>query len=113
MGVISDKLRSRSGELNASLQQILDTKLVDTNLVRAVKCAVLPELLNSLADMLDVLENQETLDGTLGRLQKIAKRNQAVRLAAAKGDWDAIDRILDGDINADAGSNATASPGTA
>jgi hypothetical protein len=116
MSVIADKMRKRAGDLDAALQQTLNTKpTIDADLVRATKAAVVPELLMTLADMLDVLENQETLDGTLGRLQKIAKRNNAVRLAAAKGDWDAIDRIASGDIDsyiADAGTGTTGSGGS-
>jgi hypothetical protein len=95
MSVLAASMRQRAADLDKALNQILSTKPnVDGDVVRAVKAAIVPELLLVLADMLDVLENTQTLDGTLGRLQQIARRNNAVRLAAANGDWDAIDRIV-------------------
>lgn len=101
MGVLSKEWRARAIELDKALQHLFNTDpQVHGNTVRAVKCAVLPELLNVLADLLEVTENQ-TLDGTLGRLHAIAKRNNDIRLAAARGDWDAIDRIASGQPDAE------------
>lgn len=109
MNLLADNMRARAKELDAAFQQEIKEKNVDVDLVRVIKAAVVPELMLALADTFEVLENQEPLDGQMARLQKFAKRNQAVREAAASGDWDAIDRILSNGIGGGAEGNTDGS----
>ena len=95
MGVLSDQMRSRAVELDKALTQMMNTKpSIDGDTVRAVKASVLPELLIYLADMLEALENVYTLNGTYTRLQQHIRKNQEVREAAARGNWEELDAIL-------------------
>jgi len=106
MGVLSDKWRERATELNKALAALLEKPDINSELVQATKAAVLPELLNVLADMLQVLEETTALDEKTSRLAEWSKRQQSIRLAAAKaidnGDWSEFDRIIDGTAETDA-----------
>lgn len=106
MGVLSDQWRSRAEELNQALESLLKNVGVTPAQVQATKAAVLPELLLNLADMLDVLEAAPNTDTKVKRARAVAVRNNHIRMAAATGDWSAIDRIIDEAIDDAKKSNA-------
>lgn len=106
MGVLSDKWRERAEELNLALEPLLKMVGVTAAQVQATKAAVLPELLLNLADMLDVLEAAPHTDSKIKQARAVAARNNHIRMAAATGDWGAIDRIINDAIDAAKNANA-------
>jgi hypothetical protein len=100
MGLLSDNWRKRAAELEAALVPIMQSPAVQPAVIQAVKAAVLPELLSSMADMLDVMEAVPELNAKVDATRARMERNHVIRRAAATGDWNAIDRIIDDAIAA-------------
>lgn len=94
MGVLSKQWRQRAEELNSALPPLMDNPAVPAALIQAIKAVVVPELLLGMADMLDVLEAGPAADTATQQARAKMERNQRIRLAAAKGDWDVIDQII-------------------
>lgn len=98
MGALSEQWRARAEELNSALPPLLESAGVIPAVVHATKASVLPELLLNLADMLDVLEAAPATDAKTQDARARMQRNHLIRRAAATGDWDAIDKIIEDEV---------------
>ena len=78
-------------EANPTLGQISTEKLV-ASIVGQVNA----NALETMADALDYLQKTAGSDGLLDRRRKILERNDAIRTAAAKGDWNEFDKLVSG-----------------
>lgn len=94
MGLLSQQWRERADELDKASKPLLESLGVVPAQVQAVKAVVLPELMLAMADMLDVLEASPAADKQTQTARERMQRNQRIRTAAATGDWDVIDRII-------------------
>ena len=97
MNVLARQWKERAELYRTELPSLLKNPAVSPELIAAVKAAIMPDLLDAMADMMLLNNAQARRESVTTVLRAAAERNNRVREAAAKGDWDAISRIIDDD----------------
>lgn len=91
------------------IRQDADGKFDAQNLVTAIVGHLNATILETNADAMDYLRVTTGEDSLISRRKRIMERNDAIRTAAARGDWEEFDRLAAGDDPAGSveGGNAT------
>ena len=102
MAELSDVFRRRSQEQAASSAALFDEEDFDENPKKqalAIIGQVNATVLDAFADVLDnstLLGKSAAASALFERRKKVLERNDAIRMAAAKGEWDEFDRLAAG-----------------
>lgn len=99
MGSLSKQWRDRAEELDSALPPLMSSAGVIPGVIQATKAAILPELLLTMADLLDVLEAAPVADAKTQQARDVMQRNHRIRSAVAAGDFDALNGIIDEAVN--------------
>lgn len=95
MSELQTEWRNRAAQLEQQLAVLLNGADLNKTQLTATHALIMRELLPMLADFLDVLEHSTYRERMVSTISRIAARNNSLRTASAKGDWDAVSRILD------------------
>jgi hypothetical protein len=92
---LADEFRTRAKEHRDAANSLIDASaiLTDRNHVAATVGHVTAQLYTALADMEDYHHRAEEVESATARRRAILERNDAIRKAAARGDWDEFDRL--------------------
>lgn len=102
MAELSETFRRRSKEQSESSLALFAEADFDTNAKKQAMFVigqVNATMLDALADVLDngtLLGKSAAASALFERRRKVLERNDAIRLAAAKGEWDEFDRLAAG-----------------
>ena len=107
MNVLAKQWRERAEVYRDELLELLKPSSVSTELVAAIKASVMPDLLDAMAAMMELNDARARRESVTTVLRAAAERNNKVRVAAAKGDWDAISRIIDDAANGEPAESIT------
>jgi len=115
MAGLPDSFRQRGKESNDASRAMLEAGDFEQSAHKqamAIIGQVNAALFFALADMMDYLRTTTGTDSALERRRAILQRNDAIRKAAATGNWDEFDRLTAGDDPASTGGgNATTTAG--
>jgi hypothetical protein len=95
MSILED-FKKLANEQRKSAQVLLESVEISTDpkkQIATVVGLVTANMYEALADISEYLKGAERLDDILNTRKQIAEQNHALRLAAARGDWDEYDRI--------------------
>jgi hypothetical protein len=107
MASLPEEYRQKASEQRELSKQLVeDPKLLEKPklLVAAIAGQVNATVLSSLADVMDYLRVTTGQDSRLQRLNDIVTRANALRTAAARGDWSELDKMTEGEEPANGGS---------
>lgn len=99
MAAISDDFRARAkqqAEASIALFDSADFDAKPKTQALAIIGQVNATLYTALADMADYLRTSAGADRLSARTGTLLKRNDAIRQAAAKGDWVEFDKLVNG-----------------
>ena len=106
---LSTDFRERAEQQRAAATVVLESTEFDRNprkQAAAIVGQVNATVFDALADMVDYLRNCEKIDDVAARRRAILERNDAIRRAAAVGNWDEFDKLTgvtgDGSSSSDA-----------
>lgn len=96
---LGEDFRSRAKQMRADGETLLGSELFGSDPKVRLKAAigfVSAVVLETAADLCDYLRSAQAIDAGVEQRIRIFKRMSAVRMAAAKGDWDEFDRLAAG-----------------
>jgi hypothetical protein len=97
VNLFSSELHRRASDQRAAAAVMLESVDLGTEPKKQVTAIVgfcTANVLDALADVLDYLRESPGLDAKMAERRKIMERNDAIRRAAAKGDWAEFDRLV-------------------
>lgn len=115
MSRLAKQYRDLAAEHNSAARSLYDsdTFITDTRKqTNAVVGFVSSKLYHALADMVEYFEGKEQLDPKIAQRKAILERNEAIRKAAARGDWDEFDKLSAGSSNEQGGDKESTSNGS-
>jgi len=114
MAGLAETLRQRAKETALAATSMLDAEDFETSAKKQSLFIIGQVNANTFATMADVLEQIEltartqTAEAIIERRASVLKRNDAIRRAAASGDWNEYDRLAAGGELAGVGSSSVA-----
>jgi hypothetical protein len=113
---LADDFRSRAEEQRESAHSLLGAVDIETSAskrITAVVGFVNASTLEALADLADYLRQGVQLTRLSDRQRKALEKNDAIRIAAATGDWNRFDELISerGAAGSDGTEGGNPSPG--
>ena len=104
------EFRQRAAQQRAASSVLVDADDFEQkprNQVAAIVGQLNATIYDALADTIDYLRGGEKIDMLADRRRAILERNDAIRRAAASGNWDEFDRLTGNAGTSSPGSDAT------
>jgi hypothetical protein len=110
---LPETYRQRAKEQRDAANGLIDEPDILSNatkLISAIVGHVNASVMESLADVMDYQRGAAGVDSATAKRHAIIQRNEAIRLAAARGDWSEFDRLAGIAVDAGASSADGAAP---